>query len=302
MSEEAVAETVEETTTEETQSNDNETQVEQTDEKQGTSESLLDGIEEGDGLNFDFTTGERPEGFPEDYWNEEDGGVNAQKLFDDLKKQEKIAGDLRRKMGKGEHKAPENAEDYKLELSEELSELIPSDDPLLVKAKERAHQYGMSQEDFQGFIGEIISDMSELAGESADPEMTEQAQKDYIQEQIKLIGPNGAQVLRSVESWGNELLAKGALSEGALETLKTEGMNSANMVKLMNEMRVVMGGGDVPVTPIDDGLPADKVIADKMNDLFEKARESGNSSEYDNYVADITERRKRAGRPDLLQF
>ncbi|MGB0817409.1 MAG: capsid assembly protein [Candidatus Puniceispirillaceae bacterium] len=266
-------------------------------------DSLLDGLDDGDGVTFDFTTGEKPEGFPDDYWDAENGSVNAQALFDGLKKQEKIAKDLRAKMGKGEHKAPEKAEDYKLDLPEELQELVPADDPAVAKARERALAHGMSQEQFQGFMGEIIGDLAEIAQEAAENGgMSEEQKAEYVKEEIAKIGPNGPQVLRAVQSWGNELLAEGTFNEQDVETLKSEGLVSANMVALFNRLRARMGGSDIPMDGFDDGLPPDSEIAEKLNSMAEKAKETGNHQEYMNYEAKIMEKRQKAGRPQLLQF
>lgn len=261
--------------------------------------SMLDALGDTDGLTFDFTTGEQPEGFPDEYWDAESNSVNAQALFDGLQKQEKIAKDLRAKMGKGEHKPPEKAQDYKLELSEDLQAVVPTDDPLLEKARERAHAHGMSQEAFQGFVSEIIGDMAELAASNADENSpaNEAAREQYIKEQIEAIGPNGPQVLRSVQAWGNELLAEGTLSEDDVQTLQQEGLTSAKMVQLFNRLRSRMGGSDIPINAVDDGLPPDAEIAD----MVDKAYSAGDQAQIAK-VEQILDKRRKAGRPERLQF
>lgn len=277
--------------------NNGDTNLGDTSDKSGN--SMLDGLEDGDGVKFDFTGEEKPEGFPDEFWDAENKGVNAQALFEGLQKQEKIAKDLRSKMGKGEHKPPEKAADYKLELSEELSALVPSDDPLVLKAQERAHAHGMSQEAFQGFISEIIGDMAEMQAEQLDPnsEANEEARKAYVQEQIKEIGPNGAQVLRAVESWGGELLAEGRISEASLTAMKEEGMVSAPMVRFLNELRGSMGGSSIPIDMGDDGLPPDAEIAD----MIDKAYESKDAAKI-RKTEELLDKRRKAGRPEQLQF
>lgn len=269
------------------------------DGKKKTGDSMLDALDDGDGVSFDFSGDEKPEGFPDEYWDAENGGVNAQALFDGLKKQEKIAKDLREKMGKGQHKAPEKPDDYKLELSEELQALVPSDDPLMAKARQRAHEHGMSQEAFQGFISEIIADMAELAtGESPESaEAAEAKRKEYIQNEIKAIGPNGPQVLRAVESWGKELLAEGTINEGDLETMVNEGLVSAKMVQLFNRLRSRMGGSEIPLNPIDDGLPPDSEIAETINAAYESKNEAKIKK-----AEELLDKRRAAGRPEKLQF
>lgn len=273
-------------------------------------DSLLGGLDDGDGLTFDFTKGEKPEGFPDEYWDAEKNGVNAQALWDSVQKQEKIAKDLRAKMGKGEHKPPEKADQYKFDPSEKAAEFIKDDDPLVAAAKEIAHKHGLSQDQYAGFMAEISDRMVDIANEMGDPENATEEQKAaseaeraaYIKKEIEAIGPNGPQVLRAVQSWGREMLADGTFSEADVQTLESQALVSADMVKLFNRIRSRMGGGEIPGTTFDDGLPPDQEIAEKMNNLYEAAKKSGNSAEYDKYVNDMTEKRRRAGRGERLQF
>lgn len=264
-----------------------------------TGNSMLDALDDNEGIDFDFTTGEQPEGFPDEYWDAENGSVNAQALYEGLQKQEKIAKDLRAKMGKGDHKAPKDAKDYKLELSEELSAMVAEDDPLLGKAREVAHKFGMSQENFQGFMSEMMGSMAEAVAAAADENspQNEEARKQYIKEQIDAIGPNGPRVLRAVESWGKELLAEGTFNEADVETFVNEGLTSAAMVQMLNRLRARMGGSDIPVEAVDDGLPPDSEIAD----MIEKAYESKDQAKI-NKVEKLLDDRRKAGRPEKLQF
>jgi hypothetical protein len=269
-----------------------------------TGDSMLDALDDDEGVTFDFSTGEKPEGFPDEFWDEEAKAPNAQALFEGIQKQEKIAKDLRAKMGKGAHKPPEKPDDYKLELPEELQQVVPEDDPLLAAARERAHAHGLSQEAFQGFINDIVGDMAKIAAENADENSpaNEEARKQYVAEQIKAIGPNGPQVLRAVQSWGNELQAEGTFNEQDVKTLQEEGLVSANMVQMFNRLRSRMGGSAIPMDSVDDGLPPDAEIADKLNNLYERARDNGDHSAYTKYENEIMAKRQKAGRPDKLQF
>lgn len=261
-----------------------------------TSKSLLDNLEEGEGLTFDFSKGEKPEGFPDDYWNAEAKAPDAQKLFEGLKKQEQRANDLRAKMGKGEHKAPAKADEYKLDLPEELSSQINPEDTTLAEAQKLAHDAGLSQEAYQKFMGGMMEKFYDIAQQAQDPNSEEAKARDaaYIKEQIKEIGPNGPQVLRAVEGWGDQMLAEGVINETDLETLKSEGLTSAKMVTLFNRLRSRMGGADVPHNTIDDGLPPDSEIADMIADVKNEADQRK--------VDALLDKRRAAGRPQLLQF
>nr|DAU13502.1 MAG TPA: hypothetical protein [Caudoviricetes sp.] len=263
------------------------------------SDSLLNALKDGEGQTFDFTTGEKPEGFPDKYWDADKKGVNAQAIFDDLTTAEKRASDLRAKMGKGAHKPPEKPEGYAFKPSDKAAPFIKDGDPLVAASQKIAHKYGLSQEAYSGFMADMVEQMATMAGEMADENSpaNEEARKTYIAEQIKAIGPNGPQVLRAVQSWGRELVADGTLSEADVETLEQEGLTSAKMVQLFNRLRSRMGGGEVPMQAIDDGLPPDSEIAD----LIDKAYASKDPKKIREAEA-VLDKRRAAGRPERLQF
>jgi len=296
--------------TEETQTtesvNEDSEQVESTEPAQDTAQasepsanSMLNGLEEGEGLSFDFTSGEKPEGFPDEYWNQDEGSVNVQALFEGHNKQEKIAKDLRAKMGKGTHKAPESSDEYSFTVPEGAEELFPSDDPIISSAKDAAHKFGLSQDQYEGFMGEVASSVLELQKNASDPnsEQNEVAMREHIQSEIKAIGPNGAQVLRAVDSWANELLSEGTLNEQDVETLREEGLTSAKMVQMFNRLRSRMGGGQIPSSSSDDGLPPDSEIADMINKAYESRDEKKIRK-----AEDMLDKRRQLGRPEKLSF
>jgi len=268
----------------------------------GSSDSMLKALEDGDGVKFDFTGEEKPEGFPDEFWDAENKTVNAQALYEDRQKQEKIAKDLRSKMGKGDHKPPAKPEDYKLELPEEIASQMAEGDKTLAAAQKRAHELGISQDAFQGFMGGMIEDLVAIAGEAGEQtpeqiEAAEAASKQRVQDEIKAIGPNGPQVLRAVESWGKEMLAEGRISEASLKTMTDEGLVSANMVRFLNEIRGSMGGNSIPIDTGDDGLPPDAEIAD----MIDKAYASKDAAKI-RKTDELLDKRRAAGRPDNLQF
>lgn len=266
--------------------------------------SLASGLAEDEGLTFDFTKNERPEEFPEDFWDTENNVVNINALYSDYKRQEKRVADLREKLGRGEHKPPKEPTDYKFEPTEKAASFIKEDDPLVAAAQEVAHKYGMSQDQFSGFMAEITDRMVDVSNTMYDQDSpeAEAARQSYIQEEMKKIGPNAPQVIRSVQSWAKELQNQGIFSEQDMETFTNEGLTSARMVQMMNRLRFSMGGEQVPTDSFDDGLPSDQEISMKLNSLYEEAVTTGDSSKFQNYEAEIMEKRKRAGRGDKLMF
>lgn len=266
------------------------------DNKGGKTDSLLGDGEGGIELALDLT--EKPEGLDDEYWDSENNQLNVQKLYDDKQAAEERAKGLRDKLSKGQPKPPENAEDYKLELPEELQELVPADDPLMKKAQEHAHKLGMSQENFQEFIGSMIGDMSEIAAELAEnpPMLTDEQKEEIKQTEYAKIGANAPAVIRAVETFGKELQAKGVFSESDLEAFKSMAV-TGEQVRALNKMRGYMGGSEIPMDMTTDGLPSDEEIYSKM----EAANTSGDAKALKE-VDELLDKRRAAGRPETLQL
>lgn len=268
--------------------------------------SLLDavGSEEDNGLSgevekFDFSTGEKPENFPEEFWDVEGNTPNVQAMYDSFKKQEKIAGDLRRKMSTGEHKVPKEAGEYKVELAEEFKEFVKDDDPMLNSMKEIAHKHNLPQDMFDGFMQDAVAKLVENANEGMSEEQAAALEKEHIDREMKALGPNGPQKVRMVNSFIDGAVAQGRLTEEAGNTLKEEGMTSARLVQALNEVRANFGVGQV--TPVDNtvdmDLPDDSAIAKMIADAYD----AGDEAEVKRIENKYYPMRKRAGRPDALQ-
>lgn len=264
---------------------------------ESNSNSLLDSLSEGDGITFDFTTGDKPEGFPDDLWDADGKQPNAQALFDSLKKNEKIAQDLRRKMGKADHKAPKEASEYKFEASEKVAELIPADDPLIGAAQEIAHKHGMSQEMFGNFMAEITEKMADFQPEAVQPaEPTEDEIAETRQAEYAKIGENAPAVIRAVESWVQEQKNVGLFSEQDVEIVKSMSM-TGDQVRVLNKLRTMTGGDNIPMAALNDGLQSDHEIGD----LITEAYESGNREKIAK-VEELLNKRRLAGRPERLSI
>lgn len=260
-------------------------------------DSLLDNLPDGDGLDLSGDLTEKPEGLDDKFWDADNNKVNQQALYDELQKSEKIAKDLRAKMGKGEHKPPEKAEDYKVELPEELADLMPADDPVLKAAQETAHKYGMSQDMFNGFMAEMTGHMAKIAGDGEPAEMSDEQKADYIKQELGKLGDNGVRIARANDSFLNKMKAEGALSETGYNGLRNA-MQTAEAVQGLNELRASMGGGDaVPFDDVNDGLPPDPQIAQQLSDAYESGDQQKIAA-----AEQLLDKRRAAGRPEKLQF
>jgi len=259
--------------------------------------SLLGTVAPDEGIAFDFSTGDKPEGFPDEFWDAESKNPKIQDLFDGLKKNEKIAQDLRAKMGKGDHKAPKEATDYKFEASEKAAELIPADDPLVGAAQEIAHKHGMSQEMFSSFMAEMTDRMVDLQGEAAPAvEPTEAEIAEVRQAEYAKIGENAPAVIRAVESWIHEQKSMGLFSEQDVEIVKSMS-TTGDQIRVLNKLRTLTGGNNIPMDSVGDGLQSDMEIAE----IIDKAYSSGDQESV-RKAEELLDRRRQAGRPERLQF
>lgn len=253
--------------------------------------SLLDGE---DVSGIDFSKG-KPEGFPDDFWDAEKNTVKSDVLYEKYKEEAARAKGLRDKLAKGENKAPKTPEEYGFSVPEDIADRIKPDDPLLGEAAKLAHKYGMSKEAFNGFMGEMVKTIAENS--PANQELSPEQVKEIRDAEMRKIGENGVQVARAVASWVQELESVGTLDSEMSAAVKNAASNG-HFVRALNAMRAHYGAGrDVPMTNIDDGLPADPIIGDKLV----KAYNSGDQSKIAE-VNRLLEARIKAGRPDKLQM
>lgn len=269
---------------------------------EGTGDSLLDGIEDdGAGAEqaIDFTKG-KPENFPDDAWDEKENKPKPDVLYKKLQDAEARAKGLRDKLAKGEGKPPKDAKEYSFKPSEKGAKAFkdgdPSKDPLVAAAAPIAHKYGLSKEQFAGFMTEMSDAMvdhaEKMAGETQ--ELTDEQKAEIRKAEYAKIGTNATQVIKAVESWGRELKTSGQFSEGELETFKGMAM-TGDQVRVLNKLRALAGGGNaLPMDFSDDGLPSDNEIAE----LQAKVK----TAEDQRKVDELYDKRRRAGRPDKLQI
>jgi len=123
---------------------------------------------------LDFATG-KPEGFPDDFWDAEKNTPAVDKLYKEFQNRDKIAKDLRVKLSRGEFtgKAPEDINEYTVELSEELKPLIPDGDPLFAAARQAAKDAGLPKEAFGKFMQPIVAKLAELQAQQIEKQPTE---------------------------------------------------------------------------------------------------------------------------------
>lgn len=189
-----------------------------------------------------------PDDVPEEFWDDEKNTINHDKVFEDWKQKSKIAKDLRSKLGRGEQKTPESAEDYKITfegLEQEKVSEINMDGDAVEALNKIAHAEGFSQDQYDRFMSKAIPAIHELAkqkigqeGEAKELSAEEVAaqSKAFYEAQREKLGPAPERVLSAVSNFMKPIEAEGVLSESAKQ-LYNEFVSHADGVQILNALR-----------------------------------------------------------------
>lgn len=210
----------------------------------------------------------RPDGVPEDFWDAANGTFNNEKLWEDYQRQQKIAKDLRVKLSKGEQNVPEKAEMYKVTLDEEFSKLIPEDDKGLAAARTAAHEAGLSQAQFEGFVGKYLAAVKE-AGLLEAPAAAEPSQEEIkaaFDAEVAKLGKDGALEIKANEDWILGQYRNGIFSKADVEAF-SQMAQTAEQVRAFTKLREILGEQRIPVSTSIDTEGASKTdIQSWVND------------------------------------
>ena len=186
---------------------------------------------------------ERPEWFPNKFWDEKEGP--------DLENLVKGYEELEKKMRGGEHKVPD---EYNMDTLTEAG--YADDDSIIETYKSWAAKYGINQAAFDELAGQIVEMSSENAA---------QIQLD-VERERKALGQNADAILNSNIQWADGLEKKGVISKEEREELNVWG-GSAIGQRLMQKMRGMTG--DLSQIPI-----ADVAEAGMSDDDFRRSMQS----------------------------
>lgn len=195
---------------------------------------------------------------PDDY-KTEDGGIDNEKMYNTLNEYKDKADALRRKLSNGDHKAPESADQYIVDIPEDMQQFIPSDDPMVTAFKNAAHKHGYSQDIVSNLMGDIVSELSEkqvFANISKPLSEEEQAARrgDYIKSEMSKLGDNAPKVINSVNQFITEQTNEGVLTKEQADALQASA-TSAGVVSALNALRTRITGQElIPVSAHDAGV------------------------------------------------
>ena len=194
--------------------------------------------EDGDGDIY-----ERPDWFPEKFWDEKEGPdlENIVKSYEELQKQ----------FSQGKHKAP-----AEYDMSTLTDAGYDTDDPVVGAYTEWAKKFGINQLAFD----ELAAQITDISGENA------AAMKMDIERERKALGNNADEIIRSNIGWADGMLRKGVISEEERQEINVWGGTAVGQ-RLMQKVRSMTG--DLSQIPI-----ADVAEAGVSEDDFKRSMQS----------------------------
>lgn len=211
----------------------------------------------------DKKTVERPDFWPEKFWNKDEAKP-------DLEGISKSYSELEKQFRSGKHKAPEGGK-YDLEAAN-----LKADDPVAQAYTEWASKYGVSQQAFEDLAKQIT-------GMGA--EQVQQAQLSAKRER-EALGPNADAIIGNMTSWARGMVQKGIWSADDFEEYKVWGGTAQGMKALMklretyegrvpvdtikNTGETAISDEDLTAMVADPKYKTDPAFRSKVEKLFEK--------------------------------
>lgn len=185
------------------------------------------------------TTNGRPDDFPEDFWDAEKNTPNVAKLYDEYKRADKIAKDLRVKLGKGEFtgKAPKDVAEYVLENAESYKDIVADDDPVFDAAKQAALEAGLPVDTFNKFMSGVLPKIAELSQDEQKTEEQLQAEfEEYRRVELEKLGPSANAMVKANNDFIEEVVSMGLISKELKDAAKSM-VTNADQLRVMNALR-----------------------------------------------------------------
>jgi len=177
----------------------------------------------------DNTPLERPDFWPEKFWNKE---ANEP----DLEGISKSYSELEKQFRAGKHKAPADGK-YSLDGIENIS----AEDPVVQSYMGWAAKYGLSQQAFSELASEIAG-MS--AGKAEEIKVS-------MQKEREALGPNADAIITNMSTWAKGLVQKGIWGKDDFEEFKVWG-GTATGIKALMKLRSTYEGR----VPVETSAPS----------------------------------------------
>lgn len=182
---------------------------------------------------------ERPDWWPENFWNKDDSEPDLEAIA-------KSWTDLRKQISQGKHKAPEDGNYDWAAFGD-----IPEDDPVRGHVQNWAKEYGVSQ----SAVDALVKGVVEMGV------ATQEKIKFDAAAEKKALGPNADAVIKGITEWGAGLVQKGIWGKDDFEEFKIMG-GTANGIKALMKLREAYEGR-IPTqsAPIDGAPSKDELMA-----------------------------------------
>lgn len=200
---------------------------------------------------------ERPEWLTEDkFWDEEKGQIKAELLF-------KNHNELLGKFSRGEHKAPDKPEGYKLEISEENMKTLfndPKADPFADPGIKSLAEWGVKNKISNAAMNELLDKYAEFV----EPEI--QKQTIDVEAEKKKLGKNADAVIETEINFVEQLFKTGRINEGHLGELKIL-FETAEGIQAFRALREYYGEAPIPTNPVpQEGMKSESELRAMRND------------------------------------
>ncbi len=168
---------------------------------------------------------ERPDWFPEKFWDEKDGP--------NIENMAKSISHLEKKLG-------ETAPDHY-----DLSEVqVDPEDPVVKTVLEFGKEKQLSQKSITGLINKVI----EVTGG-----IEKEAELD-IQKEKEKIGPNAPEIIQSNIRWNDKMLKDGIFNQDDYNEIEMLG-GTAEGIRVLQKIRNMIGEQEIPVVSVPGSRP-----------------------------------------------
>lgn len=186
---------------------------------------------------------DRPDWWPENFWNKENGEP-------DLEGMAKSWKDMRKIVSKGAHKAPPEGK-YDLSAFGDNAEELP----MVPVFKDWAAKNGVSQAAFD----EIAGQLSSMAGEAQGGQVIDAAAE------RRSLGPNADAQINGMVNWARGMVNKGIWSSEDFDEFKIMG-GTAKGLKALQKLRSAYEGNIPTESAPIDGMPTDQELQQMVGD------------------------------------
>jgi hypothetical protein len=233
----------------------------------------------------------RPDNIPESFWDAEKNALKTDDLLKSYDDAEKRAKGLRDKLAKGWQNVPDDATKYAFELPDTFKETLADgelNEEMVDFAKAAAFESGLSQEQFNNFMGRIIPQLHEyginLDNREPTPEEIEAQQKEIAeakQAEFQKLGDGADRIIANVRANLQTIKSQNIFTESELDLIQNGLGSSADGVLVLDKMFTKMFGQKTAITNFDVKASSFGVITeDALKDRLDDRRNATNSAFY----------------------